>query len=225
MPNVDFDYYNNVREVRSVRGLSAKARLGTYRQFIEEFRPSPNTTILDLGVSDEEGPEANMLEKQYPWPKQITCAGLGDGSVIRVHYPETAFVTIEAGKALPFADRRFDILFSNAVLEHVGGPKERRFFITEAARVSKAFFLIVPNRWFPIEHHTVIPFLHWSPALFRKMLAGSKSAFWSEQKNLDFLSAGMLRREWPLSSTPKFFYSGLYLGPFSSNLVIVSRHG
>ena len=65
--------------------------------------------------------------------------------------------------ALPFADRSFDIVFSNAVIEHVGDIERQRLFVAEALRVGRRVFLTTPNRWFPIEVHTRLPFVHWLP--------------------------------------------------------------
>jgi ubiquinone/menaquinone biosynthesis C-methylase UbiE len=39
------------------------------------------------------------------------------------------------GRALPFPDRSFDIVFSNSVIEHVGDPESQRHFASEIARV------------------------------------------------------------------------------------------
>jgi hypothetical protein len=194
-----------------------------YSLFIRELQPSSSTTILDIGVSDEEGPETNMLEKAYPWPRSITCAGLGSGLQLRAAYPEIRYVRIAAGRALPFKDSTFDVVWANAVLEHVGGAAERRFFLNEVLRVSDAAFITVPNRWFPVEHHTAIPFLHWNATLFRAILRPSRLKYWSDARNMDFMSKALLRREWPTRRPAKFVYTGLPLGPFSSNIAVIAK--
>ena len=60
-------------------------------------------------------------------------------------------------------DGAFDIVFSNAVIEHVGGRERQRRFVSEAIRVGRRVFLTTPNRRFPIEVHTRLPFVHWLP--------------------------------------------------------------
>ena len=65
--------------------------------------------------------------------------------------------------ALPFADGSFDVVFSNAVIEHVGDIDRQRLFVAEALRVGRRVFLTTPNRWFPIEVHTRLPLVHWLP--------------------------------------------------------------
>jgi 2-polyprenyl-3-methyl-5-hydroxy-6-metoxy-1,4-benzoquinol methylase len=68
------------------------------------------------------------------------------------------------GLALPFADNSFDVVVSNAVIEHVGGPSEQQQFIAEHARVAGRWALTTPNRWFPVEPHSGTVVRHWSRA-------------------------------------------------------------
>ena len=77
-------------------------------------------------------------------------------------FPLTRTVTA-SGTDLPFEDDAFDVSFSNAVVEHVGGPDEQRRFVAELCRVAPRVFLSTPNRWFPLETHTLVPFVHWLP--------------------------------------------------------------
>jgi hypothetical protein len=49
------------------------------------------------------------------------------------------------------------------VVEHVGGKEQQRQFVAELCRVAPRVFLSTPNRWFPIETHTLVPFVHWLP--------------------------------------------------------------
>jgi hypothetical protein len=68
-----------------------------------------------------------------------------------------------SGTELPFEDDAFDVAFSNAVVEHVGGRDQQRRFVAELCRVAPRVFLSTPNRWFPAETHTLLPFIHWLP--------------------------------------------------------------
>jgi len=65
---------------------------------------------------------------------------------------------------LPFADRAFDYVVSNAVIEHVGGPAAAALMVKESRRVARrAVYHTTPYRWFPVETHTQVPLLHWLP--------------------------------------------------------------
>src|SRR5262249_46293142 len=109
---------------------------------------------------------------------------------------------------------------SNAVLEHVGSPGNQRAFLQELFRIGTKVFLTVPNRYFPIEHHTAIPLLHYSDALFGLScrLAGKKE--WSDSGNLILMSKRTLRALAPDKSSARLGYTGLRLGPLSSNLIL-----
>ena len=45
------------------------------------------------------------------------------------------------GCRLPFADQAFDIVFSNSVIEHVGGPDAQARFAREVARVGRGYWV------------------------------------------------------------------------------------
>ena len=220
---VDSIYYRDAGSILGARRLSANARAAMYKLFLRELRPSESTTILDVGVSDEEGPETNMLEKQHPWPERVTCAGLGDGRELRRAYPGVSYVKIDAALGLPFRDKSFHVASSNAVLEHLGGPEQRVKFLRELIRVSWSVFITVPNRWFPIEHHTGVPFLHWHASLFRESLRHTALRHWSDARNMDLISKRTLLGEWPGEGPVDVFHTGFRLGPFSSNLALVAR--
>ena len=90
-------------------------------------------------------------------------------------------------RALPFDDGAFDIVFSNAVVEHVGGRDNQRKLVSEALRVGRRVFLTTPNRRFPLEVHTRLPFVHWLPdAIAHRVYDALGKGF---AKEIDLLSA------------------------------------
>ncbi len=194
---------------------------------MREMAANATTTILDIGVSDDENEGANFLEKMLPWPENITCAGLGDGQAVLAAYPKCRFAHIEPGEKLPFADKSFDIAYSNAVIEHVGGRAQRQAFIAEHLRVARRAFIALPNRWFPVEHHTNLPLLHFAPGLFRRALAGTRFDYWVHPENMDFLDGRQIADEWPAHLPPpvRIVTAGLPLGPWSSNIAIIATDG
>jgi SAM-dependent methyltransferase len=154
--------------VRLADSISLRSRQRKLRLLLEELRPTAGTTVLDvgadeLGFGEGEGcGTLNFFEELYPWPERITALGLHDGSGFRARYPHIPYVQGDACD-LPFADGAFDIVFSNAVIEHVGGRELQRRFVSEALRVGRRVFLTTPNRRFPIEVHTRLPLVHWLP--------------------------------------------------------------
>jgi SAM-dependent methyltransferase len=153
-----------LRQVAS--GFSRRSRERKLRLFMELLRPSPETSVVDVGVTDSgvEGAYGtdNFLEASYPWPRQITAVGVTSLERFAAAFPQVRTVVAD-GRSLPFADGEFDVAFSNAVVEHVGGPAEQAAFVQELCRVAKRVFVTTPNRWFPIEVHTLLPVVHWLP--------------------------------------------------------------
>ena len=154
--------------MRLADSISLRSRERKLRLFLEELRPGPTTTVLDVGADElgfGEGDGCgtlNFFEERYPWPERITALGLHEGAGFRSRYPQIPYVQGDAC-ALPFEDGAFDIVFSNAVIEHVGGPERQRALVSEAIRVGRRAFITTPNRRFPVEVHTRLPLVHWLP--------------------------------------------------------------
>jgi SAM-dependent methyltransferase len=157
--------------VRLADAISLRSRRRKLALFLELMRPDATTTVLDVGVDEvslgDPGGQSgctthNFLEERYAWPERITALGLHDGARFRKRYPRIAYVQGDAC-ALPFADGSFDVVHSNAVIEHVGGRERQKAFVREALRVGRHVFITTPNRWFPVEVHTRLPLVHWLP--------------------------------------------------------------
>ena len=158
--------------MRLADAISMRSRRRKLALFLEVIRPDAATTVLDVGVDEVSLGEAggqggctthNLLEERYPWPERLTALGLHDGARFRKRYPRIAYVQGDAC-ALPFPDGSFDVVHSNAVIEHVGGRDRQEALVREALRVGRRVFVTTPNRWFPIEVHTKLPLVHWLPA-------------------------------------------------------------
>ncbi|HYX77696.1 MAG TPA: class I SAM-dependent methyltransferase, partial [Gaiellaceae bacterium] len=104
----------------------------------------------------------NFFEALYPWPAQITAVSDVPLPNFAQAFPAVRRVVAD-GLDLPFGNCEFDVAFSNAVVEHVGGREEQRRFVAEVCRVAPRVFLSTPNRWFPVETHTLVPLVHWLP--------------------------------------------------------------
>ena len=154
--------------MRLTDAISLRSRRRKLALFMETIAPTADTTVLDvgaddLGFGDDPGcATLNFFEEPYPWPERVTALGQTPGERFRARYPGIRYVQGDA-LALPFADGEFDVVFSNAVVEHVGGREAQRRFVAEALRVAPRVFVTTPNRWFPVEVHTRLPLVHWLP--------------------------------------------------------------
>ncbi len=178
--------------MRLADAVSLRSRRRKLRLFLDEMHPTPAMTVLDVGADEvgfgSEGGESgcsthNFFEEHYSWPAQITALGLHDGALFRSRYPSVTYVQGDAC-ALPFPDHAFDIVFSNAVIEHVGGSERQRAFVREALRVGRRVFLTTPNRWFPLEVHTRLPLVHWLPAPAAHRVYDLAGKGWARENHL-----------------------------------------
>ncbi len=180
--------------------LSIRIRSDQYRIFERLIHPTPTDKILDVGAnSDETLPDSNMLEKLYPYPKNLTAATIEDKTKLEALYPKIKVVKILQRKKLPFKNNQFDIVVSWATIEHVGNLKDQTFFLKELCRVGKKIFVTTPYRGCIYEPHTGTFFLHWLPIkVFRFYLQLKGDSIWASDQVLNPLFTrdikGMLPR-------------------------------
>jgi len=131
------------------------------RRFARAFGITNETRILDVGGT----PFNWLLLNVRP---RITIVNMPRA---REAFDEHFTCVFADGRALPFADHSFDIVFSNSVIEHVGDGESQRQFAEEITRVGRAYWVQTPNRRFPIEPHLLTPFLHFLPATWQRRIA------------------------------------------------------
>ncbi|WGX98533.1 methyltransferase domain-containing protein [Nocardioides sp. L-11A] len=218
---VDERYYEVIKPAGLTEKLMIRARRRMYQDLVDRVRPTSTTRILDIGVSDVLGEGANFLEQTYPHRSQITAAGIGAAPEFQQEFPDIAYHQIVPNEPMPFSDRQFDVAVSNAVLEHVGSPANQQAFVAEALRVADIVFFTVPHRFFPVEHHTKIPFAHWSDSTFRVACRALGKQSWTDPSELILMSERRLHRAVPpAASDAQVGRTGLKLGWFSSNLFL-----
>lgn len=218
----DEKYYQVAKTESLATALMIQARRRIYSDFLANCQPQPEDKILDVGVSDIVREGTNLFEVEYPYPSSVTAAGLGDGKDFKSAFPEINYVRISSGDELPFCDEHFDISISNAVLEHVGSREKQKSFVSELMRVSKKIYITVPNRFFLVEHHTSIPFMHWSDSSFRLACRLMGKDEWAHSHNLLLMSRRSLLDCCREDAQVKCGYTGIALGPFSSNLFLMA---
>ena len=167
------------------------SRRGKFEMLMNILKPEVSTTILDVGISGFSGRATDFLELWYPWPEQITAVGHGETSEFasfRAIHPKVSLVLAD-GRNLPFDDQAFDIVFANAVLEHVGSRDEQARFISECLRVGRRIFLTTPDPACPIDSHTLLPFVHWLPYPWRCWVyRRAGRAYWASEQQLNLVS-------------------------------------
>ncbi|QNJ24536.1 hypothetical protein SynSYN20_00176 [Synechococcus sp. SYN20] len=168
--------------------LALHVRKSIYKSTIAAIALDRSLKVLDVGVTSDMSSDSNFFEKMYPYPGRIVAVGMEDARFLEELYPGLKFVCADAC-SLPFLDDSFDIAFCSAVIEHVGSRQRQEQLILELARVSKISVITTPNRWFPIEFHTLTFMIHWLPqSWFRRFLRMTGRRFFSTEKNLNLLT-------------------------------------
>lgn len=152
--------------------LHRKSREKKYWLFEQLLRPAPATRILNVGASGRTAGLADQFETFYPHPDRVVGGGLVAADVFDYakSFPPARAVVFD-GCALPFADQSFDIVYSNAVLEHLPNWEAQQRFAGEVCRVGRAWFITTPNFWFPIETHYHLPLVQFLPTPWQQGLA------------------------------------------------------
>jgi len=180
-----------------VSKISLQARLKMLATLMQVANPIEATRVLDVGVTSDQREDSNFFEKYYPYSHSIIAVGLEDASFLEDDFPGLTYVKAD-GLSLPFPDQSFDLVVSFAVIEHVGNRAQQQAFIRELCRVGQSIFITTPNRWYPIEFHSLVPFVHWlPPSWFRRILRGLGKDFWAQESNLNLLTAKELQQMFP----------------------------
>ena len=215
------DYYQNNRPWLRffLAPVSNAVRQRGFRRLLALVAPRPGDRVLDVGVTCEvDLPECNPLERAYPFPGRLVGLGIEHLGAVQGRFPESRFVQ-GSGVDLPFAADSFDVVFSNATIEHVGGRDAQERFLREALRVARRAIVVTPNRWFPIELHTFLPFVHYLPRpLHRRLLRRLGFHFYASEANLRLLGASDFRSMCPPGARVSIRY-----GPFGANVVAVAE--
>lgn len=177
--------------------LRRASRDGRLRLFKSFMRPSRGELIVDVGGSLKAADDPNISSR------------LGDpGDVVLVNKDVESLrgggcggymqVCCD-GRSLCFRDKSIDVVFSNAVLEHVGDFDEQTRFAGEVVRVGRRWFVATPNFWFPFELHVRLPFIHFLPSQVKRIIMG----FMGKHGEYNLLTSGKLSTLFPGSRIVK----------------------
>jgi ubiquinone/menaquinone biosynthesis C-methylase UbiE len=179
--------------VRAGRPIHKRLRREKLELFFELMATAERNTLLDVGGGSGIDSEFVPLYRAF---REVTVVNL-DPSPDQSHLPHVRQMVAD-GCCLPFADRSFDWVFSNAVLEHVGGIERQRQFAAEISRVARCgYFVATPNKLFPIEPHTLLPLYQFLPEHWQRKVVRISPYYMHEYEETRLLQAHEMRDLFP----------------------------
>ena len=193
--------------------LSQISRARKLNLFNHIMSPAKNMKLLDVGAQiDPDGNEEHQLIDKYLWKNNFSVVNISAEhvSAIKKRYPEVDAVVCDACE-LPWPDKSFDVVYSNAVIEHLGSFERQKIMAAEIMRVGKRWFVTTPNRWFPFEFHMRLPLVTWLPGKSYLRIGNiisynhlrGKYMIGGKRSDLRLMSAGELEKCFPGSKIIK----------------------
>jgi hypothetical protein len=131
------------------------ARMAMFHHALERI-PKP-LSILDLGGTKEFWVEHGIprdcnVHMINPCEEQIAGA-----------LPPRLTSEVGTGCKVSHANHSFGLVFSNSAIGHVGGLRDQIAMADEIRRLAPWYWVQTPNKWFPLDWQTLVPFFHWLP--------------------------------------------------------------
>jgi len=143
-----------------VGSMGGRRRAERARWLTETFPDLAQMSVIDLGGSIVTWQRAPVR------PKHVHVVNMQPS---RFDMPEWAEFDLGDACALPpdIAGRRYDLVFSNSVIEHVGGHERRERFADSVHQLSDAHWVQTPYRYCPVEPHWMAPGAQFLPVAGR----------------------------------------------------------
>lgn len=158
----------NTRGIRGLlvhkdTSLSERLRRRRWRLIQQLFPDLSELSVLDLGGT---GPWWGRAPVR---PRAVTAINLFDSDQVHPAVRMVQGNVLDAEELV--RGETFDLVFSNSLIEHLGGHAERRRFAQVVRTMAPRYIVQTPYRYFPIEPHWMFPGLQFLPTSWRFRLA------------------------------------------------------
>ena len=161
------DLTRALTEPSSPTSVSARSRARRWDLLIDRFADLDRMRVLDLG-----GEPSNWRASPVR-PREVVLLNIHPVDV----GDDGGWLRSVAGNACdPPAElrgERFDLVYSNSTIEHVGGHAQRAGFAEAAHTLAPRHWVQTPYRYFPIEPHWLCPGFQFLPLRARTRLMKS----------------------------------------------------
>jgi hypothetical protein len=206
------------RVVEGPNSLGERSRSRRWRAFAQRFPDVDKWHVIDLGGTPEAWLRAPVR------PHRVTVLNL-----VPFDVPDDPWLTVVRGDACALDEtllsQSFDLVFSNSLIEHVGGDARCLDLAGAVHRLAPRHWVQTPYRYFPIEPHWLFPGMQFLPARVRAAIARSwplaHSRATSETAIRAVLSTMLLSRTEMRHYFPDSEILSERIGPFVKSLIAV----
>ncbi len=149
--------------VHNENSISERMRRRRWAQVLENVPDLAELRVLDLGGTGVWWGNAPVR------PREITAINLFDADQVHPSVEMIAGDVLDADRLV--GGREFDLVFSNSLIEHLGGHRPRRRFAELVSALAPRHIVQTPYRYFPIEPHWMFPGFQFLPVTARSRLA------------------------------------------------------
>lgn len=153
------------RIVEGPESLGQRSRARRWEWVREAFPEIGSMSVIDLGGTAESWLRTSLR------PALVHVINLESPS----QEPPASWIREDQADAcnLPshISDGRYDLVYSNSVIEHVGGHSQRMRFAEAVHKLAERHWVQTPYRYFPIEPHWLFPGFQFLPLNVRAELA------------------------------------------------------
>jgi hypothetical protein len=153
------------RIVDGPASIGQRMRARRWEWFQAEFPDIGSMSVIDLGGTAEAWLRAPVR------PASVHVVNLEPEPA----EPVASWIRADQADACNLPDRigrgSYDLVFSNSVIEHVGGHVQRMRFAESVHKLASVHWVQTPYRYFPVEPHWLFPGLQFMPLALRARLS------------------------------------------------------
>ena len=145
------------------RSLGGRTRNRRWRTFRAHFPDIESMSVVDFGGT------VDYWTRSPVQPRSV--------HVLNLQEPPSSipdWITVDVADATDPAllsrAGAYDLVYSNSVIEHVGGHARRTAFAANVGALAERHWIQTPYRYFPVEPHWVCPFMQFLPLRIRARL-------------------------------------------------------
>jgi hypothetical protein len=158
------------RFVDAPTSFGARKRAERWEVLLRHFPKLESMRIVDLGGTVETWQRAPVR------PAHVTVVNLiqpGESEDPSIRAVTGDACASRATLAAAGADDQYDLVFSNSLIEHVGGHAQRAALAREVHALAPRHWVQTPYRYFPVEPHWIFPLMQFLPAAARARAAAA----------------------------------------------------